>query len=444
MTTDLENFKDFNPLKIFLEICKIPHKSFHTQPLKEWLIKEAQKRGARVASDKAGNLLFSKGVPKVCLQGHYDMVGVGAAERGWSIEVAYNPPFLSAKNSSLGADNGAAVACMLDLLEHSTHLECLITNDEEVGMIGARNLEVIPKAPYVINCDSEEAEEIVVGCAGGFDVVAQKKLQALQTPNNLDFYTLTSQGFKGGHSGIDIHKGIKSALLELAYYLFSFSCYLVSIQGGEKRNSIPAHCLATIATPKGVTPPNTQHFTQQKITPQTMPPIYAKEFILLPMLGIKTGVLDLNARGEVINSLNLGILNFKDGVLELHFMGRANENAMLRENRDFLSRVLEEQNFTLETADFYEAWDSQVGGKVSPLLTITQEFHQQFFKTTTLKTIHAGLECGILQQKIPHAQFISIGPTILQPHSVHERLDLESFKSFYEFLSKLSVCQNLF
>ena len=174
----------FEPLELFLEICKIPHPSNHGIELKKWLIQKAREFGAEVQEDSAGNLLCIKGEPKVCLQGYYDMVYVGDS-KDFAIKPIIENGYISAEDSSLGADNGAALACMLLALRDFENIECLLTSDEEVGMIGANTLGLEIQAPFVINCDSEDINEVIFSCAGGVGFVGKKKIVFQRDVQNL-------------------------------------------------------------------------------------------------------------------------------------------------------------------------------------------------------------------------------------------------------------------
>lgn len=313
-------------LAYFEAICAIPHRSYHTQALGEFLCQECERLGYIVRKDPAGNIhaykargangensknsghgvldsskdsapnaVFSNTpapqapAPKVCLQAHYDMVGVGAAARGEPVSLWQEGQYLRARDSSLGADNGAAIAAILWLMERGAgDFEVLFTNDEEVGLCGANALELPISAPFLLNLDSEFFGEIIVGCAGGFDAVCEIPAheiigesvagqdlarENLAEPAGVDsggfcVLSVESFGFIGGHSGVDIHKNIASSIVEF-FRLFSLICEnlaknlassmlssptllapkLLSLHAGEKSNSIPVGLRAKVALP---------------------------------------------------------------------------------------------------------------------------------------------------------------------------------------------------
>ncbi len=265
------------PLQIFEKLCEIPHRSYHTQEMFEYLCTFCKNLGLEVRTDRAKNIyvckkpqksnpkgrlsknhLFKNDFPKICLQAHYDMVGVGKAQRGEDIEPYVDKQFLRAKDSSLGADNGAGLASILWLFmqeKYAPHIEAIFTNDEEVGLCGANELELPIKSRFLLNVDSEFFGEIITGCAGGFDVEFDFDVFEIQKTSgagqNLLFYPyeIESFGFEGGHSGVDIHRNIRSSIVEFAHLLqtlceieratSNFFCKLYSLNAGEKSNSIP-------------------------------------------------------------------------------------------------------------------------------------------------------------------------------------------------------------
>ena len=202
-----------NVLDYFKIITATPRCSYKTDAMKEKIIEIAKKLDYTIKSDKSGNILCQKGIPKVCLQSHYDMVCVGDFE---NIELVEKDGILSAKNSTLGADNGMGMAIMFACMEKFSDLECLFTNDEEVGLIGASNLELELASNRLLNLDGEEAKEIYVGCAGGMDIISKLSLNYLPLNSDEIVYEVSITDLPGGHSGVDIDKGIDSATKVLA------------------------------------------------------------------------------------------------------------------------------------------------------------------------------------------------------------------------------------
>ncbi|GAD18761.1 M28 family peptidase [Helicobacter fennelliae] len=262
--------------EIFQQLCQIPHKSYHTQEMFAFLSGFCQRYGYEVKIDEAKNIYASKtNKPKLCLQSHYDMVGVGEADLLKPLEIYIDGQYVRAKNSSLGADNGAAIAVILELIEANADIEVLFTNNEEVGLDGANALSLPIRSNFLLNLDSEFFGEIIVGCAGGFDSViefAQAQAEIVKTQEKItkkttknakaqnqkeiqtEFQTeefqwiceVSAFGFVGGHSGVDIHKNIPSSIVAFALLIEQTESEILSICAGEKSNSIPVSLQATL------------------------------------------------------------------------------------------------------------------------------------------------------------------------------------------------------
>lgn len=266
------------PLQIFERLCEIPHKSYHTQEMFDYLCGFCESLGLEVRTDRARNIYICKKPlkcevsPKICLQAHYDMVGVGRAQFGEAITPYVDScGFLRARESSLGADNGVSVASILWLFmqeRYAPYIEAILTNDEEVGLCGANELELPIKSNFLLNLDSEFFGEIIIGCAGGFDVefdfcardfacadsgvglagtdLAIKNAVEKEEKKSKKLYEIKAFGFEGGHSGVDIHRNIRSSIVEFARLLEVICeccgeglCELYDLRSGEKPNSIP-------------------------------------------------------------------------------------------------------------------------------------------------------------------------------------------------------------
>ncbi|PAF43246.1 hypothetical protein BJI48_05625 [Helicobacter sp. 11S02596-1] len=422
------------PLEIFAEIAHIPHMSFHTQDLFAYICEFAQSCGYEVRTDTAQNIHAKTSVPpRLCFQSHYDMVGVGQADK--PLELFRENGFLRAKNSSLGADNGIGVALQLYLMQKASDLEFLFTNNEEVGLLGAKGLELPIDSERIINLDSETFGEIVLGCAGGYDM--RIVLELPRDERSYDFtYRITSRGFRGGHSGIDIHKGIKNAIVRLAEFISGITGGICAFEGGEKINSIPVHSCAIIKTNAIIE--SCEDFLVEKI--QTKAPVYAKEPLMAFILGAKNGVRALNGQ-DVIDSLNISLVKLTSSKVCIDLMGRANTKDLLEKNLADLEALTKQinPNARIQIDDFYPPWERNISGDDDFLASVKKAFGDY---PITLCEIHAGLECGILQARLENMgkknlKILSIGPTILSPHSLDERLDLPAFEKFFGVLESL-------
>lgn len=401
-------------LDIFYQICAIPHPSKNTAKLKDFIIDFATKHNCKIKCDSAGNIHLFKGRPRICLQAHYDMVLIGEI-----VEPIVKNNMLMAKDSSLGADNGIAVAVILHCLQIFDNFEALITNDEEIGMIGANNLALKIHSKKILNLDSEEINEIVVGCAGGFDV--DLKLKPKFKKCKMKYFYELSTHFQGGHSGIDINKNIPNAIVELIWAIKEIPCEIVCINGGEKRNSIPSNARAIIATkkPLDISKSNIDILKHNKH--------YKKSFsksALKPIFSIHSGIYEMQD-GNVISSLNISMIDNKS----LKMMVRANRKTLLL--RQIKSLKMRFKNIAI--SGVYLPWERED----SPLLNDVIKVYKKQKIDYKIVEIHAGLECGILKEKCGAREIVSIGPTIHNPHSKQESLDLDSLKTFCEILEYL-------
>ncbi|MCI5968875.1 M20/M25/M40 family metallo-hydrolase [Helicobacter sp.] len=444
----MENVFKKEALDLFLEICKIPHASKNAELLREWIVRYAKYCGAKVECDGAGNIRCVKGSPKLCLQGHYDMVYV-SSNKEFSVEPVFvkegEKLYLEAKDSSLGADNGIAVACALVALRDCKDIECLFTSDEEVGMVGANNIALKLESKFVLNCDSEEIDAVVCGCAGGYDLESKITLSLLELPQDCVFYALESQGFSGGHSGIMITKKIPNAIIEcakIADRLVACGAFVVEFSGGEKRNSIPVGAKLCVAIPKENLREcerilkDLRDFSVKKLESKMDFNAFDVKPVLEAILSLENGALVMRKDVPILSS-NIGILkqSIEDNkaVFELIAMGRGNEEVLMLEHSQKEKEKLKKLGFSVEVQDYYAPWEREYNVFVKRVW----EIYKGFNANAELKEIHAGLECGILKQKFLQSSFVSIGPTILNPHSVKERLDVESFEVFKRYLNAI-------
>jgi dipeptidase D len=390
----LENFKT---------ITKIERCSQYTEKMMNFLVEYSKNLGFDVDIDNSGNILAHKNSPKICFQSHYDMVCIGDYE---NIEIIEKDGFLKAKNSTLGADNGIGIAMMMELMKSYKNCEYLFTNDEEIGLIGANNLELEIKSKNFINLDSED-ENIYLGCAGGFDVEinfsdeieeVEGEVQKIEVPIQL-----------GGHSGVDIDKDIKNAIKVLSKELNS-EMKILEIKGGERRNSIPVHAYAYVLDIN-------RNNKKEKVLKDSKKII---EFIK----SFPTGVRGYDKEYDVVNrSVNLSIIENNKIILS----ARGNSNEILEELMDELKSLFSMINVEYKMTDYYPAWKP----KKSNLVTKYQKLTNQ-----NIKVIHAGLECAILENRI-NADMISVGPNIYEPHSIRERVEINSIYKTYENIEKI-------
>lgn len=450
-------------LDTFTQLCAIPHCSFHTQGMFEYLIQNLKRLGYTIKTDEAHNILATKGNPKICLQSHYDMVCVGESDKGMGVQPyirnEHGRQLLCGKDSSLGADNGIGMACMLAL--DAADIELLFTNDEEVGMIGANALSIPIQSSLLLNLDSEELGEIVLGCAGGIDIECQIMLDSKKHDSSLDLplkeefrytYHLRSEGFLGGHSGIEIHKNKENAIIELMFLFSTLDVMVVSLQAGEKRNSIPVgvDCVlhSRTALQERYFTPQGACFVLEELDSREYRDkdcFHVKTFVPF-FLALHNGVHVASSEG-VLASLNCSMLIQEGALLKLVIMARANTDTLLHRLTAHIQSIASfTTHIEVKTSGFYSAWERSVSDSHPALLRL-RSLYAQYDVSVRIAQIHAGLECGILkkrllaQQKTPRdLEVISIGPTIHAPHSCSESLDLEDLKSFCAILENFVSC----
>ncbi len=412
-------------VKYFNEITKIPHCSNDSDALMAFLVDFARERGYRTEVDSAGNILAFKGKPKLCLQAHYDMVCVGKAP---AIKSFTDDGWLRAEDSSLGADNGIAIAMMIALMDEALELEFLFTANEETGLIGAKAIDFPLYSDFMLNLDFEDEAMVCIGCAGGVDILAT--LSEKLVDGSGECYEIAINALPGGHSGVDIDKNIPSAIKLLASYLKEQNITQIAyLLGGERSNSIPSNAVAIIRSDKEPIP--TDQVKVRKLNES--PKVYADSTQIIDMLnGFRHGVWKFNdGLGIPHSSVNLAtVLADEKGTLSIELSARAMDNETLEVVASECGEYFEKFGAQIETKDRYPAWKPKKGRFVS----LVERHTKEIFGKSQLYAIHAGLECGVLSDKYPQIEFASIGPTIQYPHSTREKVNLHSIEQTYRVL----------
>lgn len=402
----IENFK---------KLTQIPHCSFDTVKMRDFLNTFSQERGFKTQIDKAGNIHCVKGSPKVCLQSHYDMVCMGNAPK---IELFEENGFLRAKNSSLGADNGIGVAIMMQMMKEFDDLECLFTNDEEVGLLGANALEHTLLSKQLLNLDHELENEVVIGCAGGVDISVD--LNVSYEEKFAKVFELEAVGFKGGHSGIDIINEIPSAIKEMASFIAKNNGQIIEFQGGERINSIAKHAKALVFFEEN--PKESQNISCKFIGEKKAFFCKQSKLILNAINAFSQGVRAYDIKLNIVRtSINLSLVKLEKERVSFELFGRSN---MLDELKklEFESKIFFESfGFNVAFSNFYAPWEGQENSFSDKVLKALKSK----IKNAKILAVHAGLECGIIEKK-QKLLCASIGPNIFNPHSTDERCELSS------------------
>ena len=412
----------------FQTLTQIPHCSKIADRLLEFLVSFSKERGYDVEVDNVKNIFISKGSPTLCLQAHYDMVCMGKAP---VIETYIEEGWMKAKDASLGADNGMAIAMMMQLMDEGKELEFLFTSDEEVGLIGANKVAFDLKSPYMLNLDSEDEAEVYIGCAGGVDITASKQDSYVDGTGTC--YEVAVKGLVGGHSGVDIDKGIPSAIKVLGEYLHEHGItQLASMYAGERRNSIPANAVAIVRSESKLE--NTELVKIRELTER--PKVLREGDKAIEMIHrFKHGV---HAQNEELGipdvSINLAIITADEkGGLLVETSARAMDAVKLENISQETLAFFKAYGFRVKLEDKYPAWKPDI----SDFTNLVSQEMQSVFGKTKMMAIHAGLECGVIAEKYPAMKFASIGPTIRYPHSTREMVDLESVERTFEVLQRI-------
>ncbi|EHG7434200.1 aminoacyl-histidine dipeptidase [Campylobacter coli] len=404
-----------NVIENFKNLCKIPHCSYQTEQMKEFLSSYAKDKGFKVSIDKAGNIHAIKGNPKICLQSHYDMVCMGEAPK---VEVYEENGFLRAKNSSLGADNGIGIAIMMSAMAEFENLECLFTNDEEVGLMGVNSLEHTLSSKMLLNLDHESDDEIMIGCAGGVDIEAELSFSTLKARGKI--YELQAQNFKGGHSGINIVRNEKSSIKEMAQFIKENKGKIISFEGGERINSIPKHAKALV------------HFENEVKGNGWIKCEFKKEGefeicdqnekLLNTINAFAHGVRAYDEHLSIVQtSINLATLKMENQQIKFTLFARSNILDGLKQIEFETMEFFKAFGYKVRSFNFYPPWE----GKANVLSDKVLKALKKVSPKARVSAIHAGLECGIIEKK-QELLCASIGPNIHNPHSTDEHCEITS------------------
>lgn len=470
---------DLNPKGIwkhFQNICNIPHPSHHEEKIIEYVKNVGQNAGLLTITDKAGNVIIKKPATKgyenkttVLLQAHLDMVPQknNKTKHDFTkdpIDIYIDKDWVTAKNTTLGADNGIGVASILALIEaqdieHGS-IEALFTIEEETGMRGAFELEKnLLKASILLNTDSEDENELIIGCAGGVDVSAYGEYTLNNAPSNYSGLHISITGLKGGHSGIDIILGRANANVLMGRLLSAlvneYDAKLYEIKGGNMRNAIPREAFATLLVPEENISNLTSflqsfnemvskefHKTEKLIHIEFKEEIPVKQCIddnttnniIKSLLYCPNGVIrmETSIEGVVETSTNISIINVADGKIEIHNLLRSSKEKSKTDLAHTLEHIFSTFGFTVKTTGSYPGWSPNTN---SEILRIFKDTYPQIMqKEPEIKVIHAGLECGVISQKYPNLDMISFGPTIKYPHSPDEKVLINSVEKYWALL----------
>ena len=475
MNPAFENLEPKALWQHFDALTHIPRPSTKEAAAREYVLGLAKKHNLETSSDKVGNIVIRKparpgrenAVPTL-LQGHLDMVcekneGTAFDFDKEAIRAYRDGDWIKAEGTTLGSDNGIGVSAALAVMESTdiNHgpLEFVFTIDEETGLTGAAEFPGgLLKSKYFLNLDNEETGTLCIGCSGGLNTTAKRKV-TMKAASAGDAFRIKVAGLKGGHSGVDIHQGRGNALRILGRVIQALiadsQIEVADLKGGSARNAIPREAFAVIVvdskksadvkatvarlegelqTDLGGFDPGLKIFVEPTDKPsQVLSQDDAKRTADL-LSAIPHGVLAMSPdiAGLVQTSTNLAIINIKDGEVTISTSQRSAIKSSIIAAGSMVRTVCQLAGFEAESGGGYPGW------KPEPTSDIVKK-HQEVAKKVTgnemkLIAMHAGLECGVIGEKYPGMQMVSFGPTIVDPHSPNERVQISTVKTFWDYL----------
>ena len=463
----------------FEEICAIPHGSRNTKRISDYLVEFAKKNDLRYIQDADNNvILFGDATPgyedhpAVILQGHMDMVcekdadcPIDMATEG--LDVTHDGNVVYARGTTLGADNGIAVAIIMALLVDKTiphpAIEAIITVDEEIDLLGAASVDLTElKGRTLINLDSEGEGIFTVSCAGGATATISLPVErrAVYGP----CIRLSVDGLQGGHSGADIHRNRANANKIMGEFMNRIQklmpLCLTSLAGGAKDNAIPRSCQATLVA-MGIHLQRINDIAEQlqaEVREQYAEPEATVQAFDVDALGGNSLSTESTAKiisllcaapnavqswsqdieGLVQTSLNMGVIKLGDR-FSATFSVRSSVNAEKEEVLCQLQRLADMFEGTYSCAGEYPAWEFKKESRLRDVMVPV--YREMFCKEPKVEAIHAGLECGLFSEKLPGLDCVSIGPQMHDIHTSRERLEIASTERTWKFL--LEVLKNL-
>ena len=458
-------------LEIFKEITKIPRESGHEGPMTDFLVRWAESRHLSHKRDAVGNVLIvreatpgKEHIPTIVLQGHQDMVCEKKPESRHDfakdpIPYVIRDGWMIAEETTLGADDGIGIAACLALLDSDLptgRLECVFTVSEETAMDGAENMEPgFFDGKVLINLDSEDEGQLFIGCAGGINTHAVFHYTPVPVEN--DCVRLNIGGALGGHSGDDINKERMNAVQQMARFLYNeleHGFRLVSFDGGNKSNAIARDCEAILSVPKpeetlrrfesfgwmvrsefSVSDPDAYFTGSLTARPDSAVDDATAAALVRALTGCMHGVIAMSQDipGFVETSTNLASVKMEEGsTIRVVTSQRSSGLFTRRLAEQKVRAVFELAGAELSSMHAYPGWKPNVS---SHILEVCVESYRRLFHTEPeVKSIHAGLECGLFLQKFPGLDMISFGPTLRGVHAPGERMELASLDKFVDLL----------
>lgn len=463
----------------FADLNAVPRPSKKEERVIEFIKNFGNNLGLKTEVDKVGNVIIRKPATPgmenkkpVVLQSHLDMVHQKNNDSDFDfenqgIEMHVEGDWVKAKGTTLGADNGLGVATMMAILESDKiahpELEALFTVDEETGMTGAMGLEPgLLHGEILLNLDTEEDNEIGIGCAGGVDITASRTYKEEDVPKDSVAYKVKVKGLQGGHSGMDIIKGLGNANKIMNRILFggyeNFGMRIAEINGGGLRNAIPRESEAVITIEKiqkedfseevgrliqdiqqeykSLEPKLLIEIKEAEMPAKVME-LGAQELLLKAVYATHNGVYRMSPEieGLVETSNNVARVTVKNGKMEILCLTRSSVDSTKTDLANSIRAGFEMAGFEVEFSGTYPGWAPNMD---SPILKVLDNLYRKMnTDEPDIAACHAGLECGILGKNYPEMDMISFGPTIRGAHSPDERASISSAQKYWTFVQEV-------
>ena len=466
----------------FDALTKVPRPSGHLKKVQQFLLDFAKRVGVEAFIDEGNNIVMKKpatpGMERrkvVLMQAHMDMVPQKSPESNHNFETDPIETYIDgegwvrAKGTTLGADNGLGVAAIMAVMEATDlqhgPVEGLITADEETGMFGANDL---PKGELngdiMLNLDSEMWGKFVIGSAGGVDVDTTLDYKEVETDPEDAALKVTLKGLRGGHSGLEIHEGRANANKLMVRFvreaIETCEARLVSWNGGNMRNAIPFKAEVVLTMPKEnveavkalvddwkadfedeykYIEENIEFFAEKVETPKTEVPVEIQDNLIDAIYACHNGVVRMiPAYPDVVEtSSNLAIIKIENGKAAFKILVRSSREDM----KDYAVKTLEScfnmAGMKVEASGSYGGWDPNPNSEILNMLK--RIYKEQNGKEAIVQVDHAGLECSVILEKYPNMDVVSLGPTLLSPHTTNERCQVSTVEPFWKLLKQVLI-----
>lgn len=476
--SEIKNLKPECVWKNFYSLTQVPHPSGHLEKIREFLMGFAKEIGVEAFVDKAGNIVMRKPATPgmenrktVILQAHMDMVPQKDITSNHDfendpIETYIDGEWVRAKGTTLGADNGLGVAAIMAVMEAKDlkhgPIEALITADEETGMFGANALpEGELEGEILLNLDTEQEGELIIGSAGGVDITATLEYKEVESDKNDMAVKISIKGLKGGHSGLEIGEGRGNANKMMARIvreaIADDDAQLASWHGGNMRNAIPRDAEVVLTLPKenvedlkslaadykdtfndeykGIEE-NIEVIVEETELPANVLPQEIQDNLVDAIYAAHNGVWRYipSIPNIVETSSNLAIVDIEGGKAAVKILARSSSETVKDEISTSLESCFNMAGMKIEFSGAYGGWNPNTDSEL--IKAMRKTYKELFDEEPTVQVVHAGLECSIILSKYPGLDICSFGPTMLSPHTPTERAFWPSVPKFWTLLTK--------